>query len=1806
MNITRSLLALSAVLSLAACTADRDRLELTSELPSGTISRAGVIELTFSRGVAGPELQNIWTSDPYIEFSPAIPGKFVWQDSVRLVFSPDAQLPGDARFTGTINTALLTRLSGASSYSGQSEFQFSTERFTLKAAEFFYDRIGEGRSVGIVANLEFTYLVNPEDVAKTLTVELDGQVWKDVRVVSTAAGRVIAAQLGSIEKLDRSRKIDISFAQGLNSPETGTSLALDKPFSATIAPLEELKILSHSFAFDGRQGAIRLSVSQEIEPAAARPFVSVEPKRAFTLEADGRSLTIRGDFETGTSFRLVVKKDLESALGGRLQNDYESDIVFGNIPPSFQFGSATGSYLLRSGARSIEVKTVNLDSLVVRTSQIFQNNLVHFLDQGRSYDYEYYEGDDGWEYRRKMRYTLGTFGRQLDRSTVIIANRPNQETTTLLDLSRHLKSDFKGFLLVEVANPQEQWRTTSKIVSVSDLGIIVKRSTSEVLVFVVDLESNEPVSSAQVTLVSTNNQLMGAAQTDAGGVAKFETGGREKEGFFLKLVTVEKGGDYNFLNLSDYQVETSRYDVGGKYDRPGNSDAFLYGDRNIYRPGETIIVAGIVRDLSGASVAGRPVRLTLSNPRGNVIAEFQRKLNAGGSFEIAHPTLGSAMTGQYRIDLSTPTEAFLASTGVMVEDFVPDRLKVKLSTSVESARPGERIAYTFQALNFFGPPAAGRDWEFEGSFDHASFRSKAFEEFRFSDDGAKNYTGEPVIFNGRTDAEGNGSVEFQIPQGVTSTGLLRARGRIAVFDESGRPVYQLAQTTVFPKDYFIGIRQQGETYVSPNSPQKVELIAVDPSDKPIDGFTAKVELVRLEWHSVLRQHAQTNTLRYVSERREISVRSDVVRFGSKPVAYTYSVPRSGDYVLRVSKQGDTGYNQISFYSYSWATTDVTSFEVDPEARIEIVLDKTVYAPGERAKILFQAPFDGTMLVTVERNGVESHRYLAVKNNAASMDLDITEKLLPNAYVTAVLFRKIKDQQIPLLAGHGFAPILVEKSANRIPLTINAPERIRPKTKQKITISAGAEQGVFLTLAAVDEGICQLRNYETPDPYGYFYAKRALQTTTHDFFRDLLPEPRSAARGAPGGGEDAEMAKRTNPLGVQRFRPVALWSGIVSTGSGGTAEVSFEVPEFSGELRLMAVAHKGSRFGSAQKAMKVSDPVVITPGLPRFLAPNDQITMPITAFNTTDKSVELAFTVEASGGLTASPARAALSLAANQERTVDVSLRAGADIGKSAVVIRTTAFGETIESKTELPIRPISPFVTESVVGSLQGGKSAAHEIPDAFLPFGRKSYVSLSIYPVANFAKPLRHLVGYPHGCVEQTTSKAFPQIYLRDIAVLLDPSILERGSPTYFVNEAITKLSSMQLSDGSFAYWPGAAESNPWSTVYATHFLVEAKRAGYAVSENVLNQALSAVSAIARSKKTTDYSSTRENRVTVRRIADKSILYGLYVLAQAGKPEQSVMNFYRREPSLLAVDTRYLLAGAFALAGERATYNELIPKEFEIEQAKRTSGETFDSPVRANALVLNVLLETDPSNPSIARYLRYLSGVYEKAGWYSTQDNAFTLLAFGKAARQAAGSTVTATIRAGNKDFAYKGGTERFALDAFGKTISISAKGEGQLYYSIVTEGIRRDGSVRLGDDNLQVRREYLDRMGQAVDLASVRRNDLIVVKLSLSSSVGQLENVAISDLLPAGFEIENPRITETTRYAFIRTPSVPDYLDIRDDRVLIYTGFRGAARQKFFYYVVRAVTKGRFALPPIVAEAMYDGEYYSASGGGTVVVGQ
>ncbi len=463
----------------------------------------------------------------------------------------------------------------------------------------------------------------------------------------------------------------------------------------------------------------------------------------------------------------------------------------------------------------------------------------------------------------------------------------------------------------------------------------------------------------------------------------------------------------------------------------------------------------------------------------------------------------------------------------------------------------------------------------------------------------------------------------------------------------------------------------------------------------------------------------------------------------------------------------------------------------------------------------------------------------------------------------------------------------------------------------------------------------------------------------------------------------------------------------------------------------------------------------------------------------------------------------------------------------------------------------------------------------------------------------MKYLVGYPYGCIEQTVSKLFPQLYFEDLAKLIAPEYYKTKNPVYFVNEGIKKIESMQMHDGSMSYWQGGTYSNWWGSVYAAHFLLEAKKAKYGVSQNVLNKLLNYIATKAKSNSTYDYVTYYHNSRTIKKIASKEILYSLYVLALANKGDISTMNYYKARPHLLTNDTRYLLAGAYALMGQWNTYYELIPKEYTPENTIRMSGGNFDSEIRANAIMLNVLLEVQPSSDQIPYMIKHIAGMAHDM--YSTQERSFAFLALGKAASLNSNTDLKVKINSNGKELKSFNNKDITVDVPSLKNLTLTASGKGDVYYFWSTGGIKINNTVKEEDSYMKVRRTYYEyNTGRESEYNTFGQGQLIVCKITLTGYDKSAENIVITDMLPAGMEIENPRLNASTELQWKpKYPLKVDYLDIRDDRLLLFTDLpRNSTKE--FYYMLRVVSKGKFQLPPIGADAMYDPEFHSYNGAG------
>ena len=1785
----------STLLFIISC-GSQNTVKVISFDPVGEVKSLTTFSVEFTDELAPTDTLNLWLDDEFIQFEPKIVGKFKWTSPTTLMFSPDIPLQPIQSYTARITNKVLFNKKVELD---QDSYQFNTSKFSATKAEFFWAHIpNEKFKVNVKANLFFNYDVNPGMLKDFLKIEREGTEIKDFQIASEEASNIIAISIGNIEQSNEDQEYTITVKRGLLSVAGKEATVEDKEFDYELPPITQLAIYGVTAGFDGLKGWIEVSTSQMVDEKRIREFVNVDKMKNAAFFVAENTFRIEGDIDVTQSVNLKIKKGLPGLYGGELENEYEQEVSFVNLNSSISFADKSGKYLMLTGQRNLMVNAVNVPGVDIEVSHVFKNNIIHFLNQYGNY----YQGEEDYYYDSYYDdQQMEKYGRSILRQSINISNKTNWLEKFTVNLDQIYTRKLKGVFVAQVRSTEERWVYGSKLVALTDLGIIAKRSESELLVFVNSISSATPVEGVEISLISSNNQTLLSGKTNSDGVVKFQAIEDNLKDFTPRVITAEKGDDFNYIDLHETMIETSRFDVGGQTTFSSGLKTFLYGDRNLYRPGELINITGIVRDDDTKPVKEVPVIIKVISPTGKIFDEYKKNLNKEGSFEINFSIPGYAITGEYRAEVYTGSGSLIGTYSFSVEDFVPDKIRVKLENEKKIASIGETVKIGVDAEYLFGAKASGLRYEVSIQLKHRSFVSTKYPSFDFANSNMQNSNLQATFVDGKLDDKGKAEISYTVPSTLVSSGKVAVYAFVSVFDLSGRTVNRMTTFDVFPQKYYIGIKSPGY-YFSTNDNINFKLIALDKNENTATGFNAIVKLIRLDWQTVLKKD-NSNRFYYASEKKEVNVwEKDVDLSGGEkniPVLLT----QSGEYELRVYRKGETSYQRKEFYAYGWGSSTASSFEVNKEGRVEIVLDKQSYEPGESAKILFTAPFAGRMLITFERNGVYEYKYVEVKERSTELVIPIKEKFIPNVYVTATLFKKHTVQtSTPFFVGHGYASLKVEKKNLRLPITIEAPQKIKPNTKTEVTVTAGAESDIYVTLAAVDEGILQIKNYLTPDPYGFMYAKRALGVTSYDLYKLLLPEI-MAIKSSPGGDQlAAQLQKRSNPITTKRYNLISIWSGIRKTDASGRVKIPLNIPQFNGEVRLMAIAYSQNRFGSAESKMKVADDLIAEPQIPRFLAPNDSLVMPVTLINTTNKAgtVNVSVNVEGPIKVVSSKSQSA-TIPANSTFVVNFALSTWNELGVGKILLETSGFAK-IKDAFNIAVRPVSPFATESNAGSIKGGQEIKVDIPNNYVSGTKSTQLIISKIPAIQFAKHLKYLVGYPHGCVEQTVSKLFPQLYFEDLAKLVAPQYFKTNNPVYFVKEGIKKLESMQLYDGSLSYWSGSDESNWWGSVYAAHFLVEAKKTGFNVSESMLSKLLNYISKKAREKGTFDYYTYYNNSRSVTKVSYKEIPYSLYILALAGKGDISTMNYYKTRPELLSNDCKYLLAGSYALMDKWDSYYETLPSNYKAEKNGRSSGGSFDSEARANALMLNVLLEVEPNNKQIPYIIKHLSQMMNQI--YTTQERAFTFVGLGKAARIAAMSDVKIDVVADGKVIGTTDGKDiTLKIDNSYKSLVLKSQGHGEIFYFLNTEGVST-GNLKESDSRMSVRRKYIDfRTGNQITNGKFSQGQLIVCEITLSGKDNSAYNVAITDLIPSGFEIENPRLSTSAELQSYKSTMNIQYMDIRDDRLILFTNLPWNKPQ-VFYYMLRVVNKGRFNLPVINAEAMYDPEFNSTNGRGTVRV--
>jgi alpha-2-macroglobulin len=1805
--------------------------------PDGEVQTQQAIVFTFNKDLVPDSIMHKWDSSAYMDIQPAVRGVYEWLSPNQLSFSPSESFLPNTDYKVLLTKKLLIH-SKKSMGIDEKPISFHTPYLKIENVETFWTIKDGNASLGIFVgvNIDFNYMVSPPSVLQKLKLTA---ATSDVQpeLVSADNNKQVRLLFKPAEGASYPCQLSVSVDKGIAcvGSQKLTEKALE--YASQIPPQDEFEVVSALPVFQNGESYISVQTSQPLADNDIEQFIHLTPDAKIKITNQSNGFFITGDFSGKADYDLTISPELKSIFGKELKTGYHTTIHFGSPPPFIGFTDKNSIYLSSQGNRNLAMQIVSVPKVKFSIYKIYENNILFYLKNGKNYEsfdapssdedqgsddnaQEGNDDDNGYhyidDYSENPDYGDVLVSREFNTSTLPKSNGTSLLNINLADLN--YDATRKGIYLVTVQDKKKPWVQDRKLLVVSDIGMIVKKGEKNITVFCHSLVNAEKMEGVKVSFLSNNNQDIYTAVTDNDGTATFVYDKAKFPGNDVVAVTARYDKDFNFMSLNYSGVEVSKFQVGGKTTDNVPYDVFIYSNRDIYRPGDTINVNSIVRTFGWETVKDVPVKFKVKMPNGRQLQEIKGKLDAEGSCAINFSVPSAAMTGSYTLEMYSGNDVMLNDFSFMVEEFMPQRIKVDLQMDKKDFESGTTAKIDVQAMELFGPPAANKNYDATCDIDFGSFYSDKLPDYTFNIVRPTSTNFSQLTDNGTTDDKGHAKVEFQLPEDK-NIGMLTGRAIVSVFDETGRPVNRSEDFKIYTQNVFYGIKNF-ESWVSTNKQIDFGLVA---ANKKGDAVSARayVSVIKHYYETVL-----THT--YSGTRYESQERTKTVFFKNMDVSGTSSfvsfLPQeSGEYEIRVSSDASSeSYVTHYFYAYGSGSTDYNSFQVSKEGNVEIKSDKSNYKPGETANILFTCPFDGKLVVTVEQNEVLEKYYVETDHKAASLKVPISKGDLPGIYVCATLIRELSDNSIPLTVARGFQPIKVDEPDDKLDVKIIAADNSRSKTDQTVHIKTLPNSEV--TIGAVDEGTLLITNFKTPDPYAYFYAMRALEVKTFDLYPLVLPE--LAFMSSMAGDEG--MAGRLPPSKGKCVHPVAYWSGPLKADGNGDCSFTFHIPDFSGSIRLEAVAYKGEKFGSNEKNMIVADPIVISTSLPRFMSPDDDNQLNVILSNTTANNASAVATVAVGGPLKITgSATQSIEIPAHSERTVTYDLVAQPGLDAGTLNISVKALHETFTDHEELPVRPPTPLEKVSDGGVVKGGENANVTFSDDFVEGTSKGYIVVSKSPMTQFTKHMNDLLDYPYGCMEQTISIAFPALYYSSLMKATgQKDVNQRYNPDYIINEAIKKIYAQQQYNGGLTYWPGGDYVNWWISDYGLHFLLEAKRMGYEVDNTVMTNLEQYIQSQVNTKQTENYTYyDADGKLQQRVIVPEEVFYSLYVLALANHPDISVMNYFKNEATplalasastthagmtgqnnLLSLDSKYMLAATYALTGDKKAFSTLLPSGFSGERATRSLSGNFGSYLRDESISLDALLQAQPDNPQIPILAKHISEELKQEQWLSTQEASFALIALGKLSENALKSNATATLWINGVKVGELGASDvsfKVKQDISNKKVEIRTTGSGYVYYYYESQGIPTGNKFKEEDSYLKVRKTFYNTQGVEISDMHFKQNQLIVVKVSIESlDNSDIDNVAITDVIPACFEIENPRLNPEREFSWIKDKEDADYMDIRDDRVTYFTNV--TAKKQDYYYLVRVVAKGKYVMGPVAADAMYDGSYHSYNGSGHVDV--
>ena len=1856
-----------------------------------------------------------------IIIEPALPGVWRWTDDKTLSFLPKEDWAVGAEYKVNLaKKGLIQSNVNLNVY----DFKFQTAPFELKMAQSeFYVDPADPNIKKVIATFTVSHPIDPKEFEKRIQLQMQGQktgtfgIGTEVTKFTTTYDKFKLNAYVHSEPLgipDKSTNLKITLDKGLRAARGGAATIEKLERLVTVPGIGSLRIakaditLVNNERFEPEQVLV-LDVSASVSEKELQPMVTAvllpkhspkateeERKQPYSWSETGaidaevlkastamKLEPIAGEKEVFAlhSFRLQadpgrqvyvkVSKGLKAAGGYKLVDDHTFILNVPQYPKEIRI-MADGSLLALKGEKKISVYSRSIPAMRFEIARVLPAQIQHWVTQaGGNFGRPEFNNSNFDATNLAERYT------EVRELAKVGAGKAQYQG---FDLGKYLDTNDNkhGLFLVKVEayDPVKKGATgqsDQRFVLVTDLGVLVKKAADGSQdVFVQSVETGEPVSGASVEIIGRNGIGLLSQTTDADGHASFPDIKNFKREQQAVVYTVRKGGDLSFLPIdrNDRQVDLSRFDIGGMASAPqaDKLSAYLFSDRGIYRPGDTVNLGMIIKAADWKQKLGNvPLEVVVNDARGLTVKRERIKTSAQGFEEIKHATLETSPTGVYSATLyivkDGKPDAQIGGTTFKVQEFLPDRMKMTANLSSEVAEgwvSPDKLKAKINLQNLFGTPAINRRVTAEVKLTPGYAYFPSHKDFTFFDPQRAKKEVTDTMTEEKTNDSGEATFELSLQRFTRATYFLNfvAQGFEA---EGGRSVSAETGALVSNMPYLVGYKTNGDlNYLKKGTERKVELIAIDPNVKKI--ALQKLTLAQIEHKYVSVLTKQNNdTYKYQSVRKEVTVNEKPVAIAAAGSSITLPTDKPGNFTMVLKDENGLELSQIN---YNVAAEGNVTRSLEKNAELQITLNKPDFGPEEDIEMQIRAPYVGSGLITIERERVYSYRWFKTTATNSIQKIKLPAGIEGNGYVTVTFVRDFNSDEIftsPM--SHGVAPFTVNIDKRKEKVQLIASDLAKPGEPFKMKIKT--DQPSRAVVFAVDEGILQVAAYKGADPLSYFFQKRALEVRTSQILDLILPEfKRLMAAAAPGGDAAGAIGKHLNPFKRKRDKPVAYWSGIIDTGPE-EKELIYNVPDyFNGTLRVMVVTVNDDTVGTLQKKTQVRGDFVINPNPPTTVAPGDEFDVSVAVANNVvgsgkDAVVALSLAVSNHFAIIGTP-NTDMKIAEMREGVAVYRLRAKEILGSGSLNFSTVLGGKTGKIATDISIRPVQPFTTAFTIDNVRNGKVQTPINLDLF-PEYRKVEAGMSVLPLSMAQGLTNYLDKFPHGCTEQLTSQGIPAVVLSNRP--------EFGfSPTHAkdsILSIISQLRARQNSEGGFSLWPGTHGSHDFASVYATHFLLEARDRGFNVPPDML-------------KNTQNYLQSASNLEGDSLYQLRLSAYAIYLLTRQGivttnyaavlqkRLEQAHAKEWRSD--IAAV----YLAASFQLMKQDRLANSTLDG-YKLGQPDRRFEHYYDNLV-ADAVYIYITSKHFPARAQKlpATALAYLVGPIQR-GNYNTLSSAYTIMAIDAYAQTA---SMTDSAKFAMREIDKAGLPTELTLSAglFPKVsikpestkVEFESSGDFNVYTMLSQAGFERGLPKAVVSNGLEVLREYTDLAGKPISKVKLGEEIEVHVKMR-SLTEDTISNVAIIDLLPGGFEIvAESRVKTEAAPAQSGSHHVPrpvartegdaeddedarrhrprknegdmegegnegggeggessdgaqgqpwqppigrvvsnfdmEYADVREDRIIIY----GTANRRIGEYVyrIKATNVGIFNVPPTYGESMYNRAIQAKSLGGKLSV--